>query len=179
MDALSRMVVTEEKPLPGMDADDAPEGARPRGGEPVAVFVESPGIIEKVTPGVKCSCRGTGVPDPEGSAPSRQAREGKRESTKRAAPKAALRTVRDTLYSLSLAMDDCTSAADFASAACFVGIELDLDDLLDPLLAQLHRHAHERVLHPVFALEKSGAGKDRFLSFTIDSTMATVADEGA
>src|SRR5262249_59734856 len=32
--------------------------------------------------------------------------------------------------------------------------ELELDDLLDPLAAQHHRHADEQVAHPVLALEQ-------------------------
>src|SRR5215213_6542742 len=38
--------------------------------------------------------------------------------------------------------------------------ELDLDDLLEPILAELAGHAEEQPLHPVLALEPRRARKD-------------------
>src|SRR3954465_8288854 len=38
--------------------------------------------------------------------------------------------------------------------------QLDLDDLLDAVAAELDRHAHVKIVEPVFALQVCGAGED-------------------
>ena len=57
--------------------------------------------------------------------------------------------------------------------------ELDLDDLLDAILAELHRHADEQAVDAVFALAQGRAGSTRFWSCRIESTISTTAADGA
>src|SRR5690606_20150257 len=44
-----------------------------------------------------------------------------------------------------------------------LGGKLDLDDLLEPLAAELTRHPEEETLHAVLALQPGGAGEDTLL----------------
>ena len=46
-------------------------------------------------------------------------------------------------------------------------IEIDLDDLLDAIGADHHRHAHIHALHAVFAVEVGGAGQHAALVLEI------------
>ncbi len=56
-----------------------------------------------------------------------------------------------------------TAAADFLSAASSSGGQRDLNNLFDAARAELHRHAHEQIADPVFALQEHRARHDLLL----------------
>ncbi len=56
-----------------------------------------------------------------------------------------------------------TDSTDLSNIFRSARVELDLDDALDALGADHHRHADIEVLHAVFALEVGGAGQDALL----------------
>jgi hypothetical protein len=67
----------------------------------------------------------------------------------------------------------------FVEGGLLIGRERDLDDLLHPAAAQLHRHAHVEALRPVLAFEIREHGRIFFLSLRIASTISTAEAAGA
>ena len=57
--------------------------------------------------------------------------------------------------------------------------QVDLDDLLDTVLAELHRYTDEQPVDPVLALTQAAQGSTRFWSYTIESIISATAAAGA
>ena len=57
----------------------------------------------------------------------------------------------------------CTDGDRFLEHGALGAVELDLDDALDALGADHHRHADIEILHAVFAVEPGGAGQHALL----------------
>ena len=76
-------------------------------------------------------------------------------------------------------MDWETSFGGFVQGRLLVGVQLDLDDLLDALFSELHRDADKGIVKTVFSLQSGGARRDSLLvAPQIDSTIVTAEEDG-